>query len=46
MRIGGEDYRVNRKALKAAINAGEKIRMIAKYLTIASIFLVGARLSM
>jgi hypothetical protein len=46
MRIWGGGYRAKRKGLQGAINAGEKIRGIAKLLTIAGIFLVSARLSM
>ncbi len=46
IRIWGGDYRAKRKALQGAINAGEKIRGIEKFLTVAGIFLLGARLSM
>jgi hypothetical protein len=45
MRIWGRGYEAKRTALKGAIVAGEKIRAVSKILTIAIIFLVGARLS-
>jgi hypothetical protein len=45
MRIWGSDHEAKHAALKGAIVAGEKIRVVSKILTIAIIFLVGARLS-